>query len=51
MLELGAGTGVISRALLASGRVAAGRLITMEIVPTMADHLRRMLPDAHVMHG
>ncbi len=51
VLELGAGTGVISRALLASGRVAAGRLITMEIVPTMADHLRRMLPDAHVITG
>ena len=43
VLELGAGTGVISRALLAGG-VPPERLIVVEIVPEMADHLRGVLP-------
>ena len=50
VLELGAGTGVISRALIASG-VPASRLITMEIVPDMARHLSQILPGAHVLTG
>ena len=43
VLELGAGTGVISRALLAAG-LPPERLIVMEIVPAMAAHLRAVLP-------
>src|SRR5665213_2134504 len=50
VLELGAGTGVISRALLASG-VPADRLFVVEIVPAMAAHLRRALPGARVIEG
>ena len=50
VLELGAGTGVISRALITGG-VPADRLFTVEIVPDMADHLRTILPGVHVLTG
>ena len=50
VLELGAGTGVVSRALLASG-VPADRLFVVEIAPSMAAHLRRVLPGARVIEG
>jgi phosphatidylethanolamine/phosphatidyl-N-methylethanolamine N-methyltransferase len=50
VVELGAGTGVISSALLRSG-LPARRLIVVEIVPGMAQHLRRVLPDATVVEG
>lgn len=50
VLELGAGTGVISRALLDSG-LPARRLVLVEIVPSMAEHLRQALPGAHVLEG
>jgi len=50
VLELGAGTGVVSRALLAAG-LPANRLVVVEIVPEMADHLRRALPGATVVEG
>src|SRR5579863_6497914 len=50
VLELGAGTGVISRALLASG-VPADRLFVVEIAPDMAAHLRGALPGARVIEG
>jgi phosphatidylethanolamine/phosphatidyl-N-methylethanolamine N-methyltransferase len=50
VLELGAGTGVVSRALLAAG-IPADRLLVVEIVPEMAEHLRRTLPGAHVIEG
>jgi len=50
VLELGAGTGVISRALLEGG-VPPERLIAVEIVPEMADHLRRALPGVSVVEG
>ncbi len=43
VLELGAGTGVISRALLGAG-LPAERLFVLEIVPSMAAHLRSILP-------
>ena len=43
VLELGAGTGVISRALLDSG-LPPERLFVVEIVPDMAAHLRAVLP-------
>jgi phosphatidylethanolamine/phosphatidyl-N-methylethanolamine N-methyltransferase len=50
VLELGAGTGVVSRALLAGG-VPPERLIVVEIVPEMADHLRAVLPGVQVLEG
>ena len=50
VLELGAGTGVISRALLDSG-VPPERLFVVEIVPDMARHLRRVLPGVNVIEG
>jgi phosphatidylethanolamine/phosphatidyl-N-methylethanolamine N-methyltransferase len=49
-LELGASTGVVSRALLASG-VAPSRLTVVEIVPDMARHLRASLPGVEVIQG
>jgi phosphatidylethanolamine/phosphatidyl-N-methylethanolamine N-methyltransferase len=50
VVELGAGTGVISRALLDSG-VPPERLVVVEIVPDMAEHLRRALPHVNVIQG
>jgi phosphatidylethanolamine/phosphatidyl-N-methylethanolamine N-methyltransferase len=50
VLELGAGTGVISRALLQSG-LTPERLVVVEIVPDMAEHLRRVLPGVTVIEG
>jgi phosphatidylethanolamine/phosphatidyl-N-methylethanolamine N-methyltransferase len=50
VLELGAGTGVISRALLDSG-VPPARLSVVEIVPAMAAHLREVLPGVMVIEG
>ncbi len=48
VVELGAGTGVVSRALLSAG-VPPDRLAVVEIVPDMADFLQRELPGAHVL--
>ncbi len=50
VVELGAGTGVISRALLDSG-LPPEQLYVVEIVPTMAAHLRRVLPGVNVIEG
>lgn len=51
VLELGAGTGVISRALLDSG-LPPERLFVVEIVPDMVAHLRSVLPAAvNVIEG
>ena len=50
VVELGGGTGVISRALLAGG-VPAERLAVVEIVPSMASHLRAILPGVEVIAG
>jgi phosphatidylethanolamine/phosphatidyl-N-methylethanolamine N-methyltransferase len=50
VLELGAGTGVVSRALLAAG-VPAEKLTVVEIVPEMAEHLRDVLPGVKVICG
>ena len=50
VLEVGAGTGVISRAVLDAG-VPPDRFVAVEIVPQMADHLRRTLPGSHVVAG
>ncbi len=49
-LELGAGTGVISRALLDAG-LPPEKLYVVEIVPDMAEHLRRVLPGVNVIEG
>ncbi len=50
VVELGAGTGVISRALLAAG-VPPKNLVVVEIVRDMADHLRTALPGVNVIQG
>ncbi len=50
VVELGAGTGVVTRALLAAG-VPADKLVVVEIVPDMAEHLRRSLPGVRVVCG
>jgi phosphatidylethanolamine/phosphatidyl-N-methylethanolamine N-methyltransferase len=50
VIELGAGTGVVSRALLESG-LPPDRLFVVEIVGDMADHLRRVLPGVTVIEG
>ena len=48
VVEIGAGTGVISRALVEAG-IAPERLVLVEIVPEMAEHLRASLPGARVL--
>ena len=50
VVELGAGTGVVSRALIQAG-LAPERLYVIEIVPDMAAHLRQALPGAQVVEG
>ena len=50
VLELGAGTGVLSAALIAAG-VPANKLIVVEIVPEMAQFLRESLPGVNVICG
>lgn len=50
VVELGAGTGVISKALIQSG-LPPERLYVVEIVRDMATHLRAQLPGAHVIEG
>ncbi|MBU8542386.1 MULTISPECIES: class I SAM-dependent methyltransferase [Roseomonadaceae] len=50
VVELGAGTGVISRALLAAG-VPPEKLVVVEIVRDMAEHLRASLPGVNVIQG
>jgi phosphatidylethanolamine/phosphatidyl-N-methylethanolamine N-methyltransferase len=50
VLELGAGTGVVSRAFLDAG-LAPERLIVVEIDPDMVRHLRDSLPGVTVIEG
>ena len=50
VVELGAGTGAVSRALLAAG-VPPERLVVVEIVPDMARHLAETLPGVRVIAG
>lgn len=50
VLEIGAGTGVVSKALLEFG-VPAERLFVVEIVPDLARHLCRVLPGVNVIEG
>ena len=50
VVELGAGTGAVSRALLRSG-LPPERLVVVELVPEMAEHLQRTLPGVRVLCG
>jgi phosphatidylethanolamine/phosphatidyl-N-methylethanolamine N-methyltransferase len=50
VLELGAGTGVVSQSLLTSG-LPPERLFVVEIVRDMASHLRNVLPGANIIEG
>ena len=50
VVELGAGTGVVSRAMLNAG-IPPEKIFVVEIVPTMAEHLRRVLPGVNVVTG
>jgi phosphatidylethanolamine/phosphatidyl-N-methylethanolamine N-methyltransferase len=49
-IEIGAGTGSVTRALLAAG-MPADRLLVVEIDPVMTDYLRGTLPDVRVVTG
>ena len=50
MLEIGAGTGSLTLALLERG-IAPERLWAVEIDPWLADHLQRQFPRVHVLCG
>jgi phosphatidylethanolamine/phosphatidyl-N-methylethanolamine N-methyltransferase len=50
VLELGAGTGAITRSLIKSG-IAPGRIAVVEIVPEMADHLQVKFPATTVLQA
>ena len=50
VIELGGGTGMITRALLNHG-VSPNKLITIEYSPELAQHLRDDFPDIHVLEG
>lgn len=50
VVELGAGTGAITRAMMAGG-IAPSRLVVVEIVPEMAEVLRAAYPGVTVLCG
>ena len=50
ILELGAGTGAITKSLINSG-IAPGRIAVVEIVPEMAEHLRSKFPETSVLQA
>ncbi len=50
VVELGGGTGVITRALLRQG-ILPEQLIIVESEPTLARHLRRAFPNIRVIEG
>jgi len=50
IVELGSGTGAVTRALLEAG-VPAARLIAVEIDSEMAEYLAELLPDVTVIQG
>jgi phosphatidylethanolamine/phosphatidyl-N-methylethanolamine N-methyltransferase len=50
VLELGPGTGVITKAILEAG-VAPGNLWSIEYSEDFVEHLRRDYPDVNVIHG
>lgn len=50
VVELGAGTGTVTRALLDAG-IPSERLLVVEIDPDLCAFLRRQLPDARIVQG
>ena len=50
VVELGSGTGAVTRALLETG-LPADRLIAVEIDPEMAAYLAAVFPDITTIHG
>ncbi|MHB8519615.1 MAG: class I SAM-dependent methyltransferase [Limisphaerales bacterium] len=50
VLELGPGTGAVTKALLKRG-LPEERLVAIEKSPKLADHLRQQFPRAHVITG
>jgi phosphatidylethanolamine/phosphatidyl-N-methylethanolamine N-methyltransferase len=50
VIELGGGTGVFTRAMLAHG-IAPKNLLVLELNDEFYAHLRGQFPDAHVIHG
>lgn len=50
VLELGGGTGMVTRALLERG-VAPDRLVVVELDRLMARHLKKQFPGVAVIHG
>jgi phospholipid N-methyltransferase len=50
VIELGAGTGVFTRAMLESG-VAANQLLVVELNEELYGHLRVQFPESHVVCG
>ena len=50
VVELGAGTGVVTQALLERG-IARERLVVVECCPTLASHLRRRFPGVRICEG
>lgn len=50
VLELGAGTGAVTHSLIRSG-IAPKRIVLVEIVPEMAEHLELTFPETKVLHA
>lgn len=50
ILELGAGTGAITKSLINSG-ITPGRIAVVEIVPELAEHLRTKFPETSVLQA
>ena len=50
ILELGAGTGAITKSLIKSG-ILPGRIAVVEIVPEMAEYLRSKFPETSVLQA
>ena len=50
VIELGGGTGVFTRAMLAHG-IAPKNLLVLELNDEFYAHLREQFPEAHVIHG
>ena len=50
VLELGAGTGAVTHSLIRSG-IAPSRIVLVEIVPEMAEHLEVKFPETKVLQA
>jgi phosphatidylethanolamine/phosphatidyl-N-methylethanolamine N-methyltransferase len=50
VLELGAGTGAVTHSLIQSG-IAPKRIVLVEIVPEMADHLALKFPESKILQA